>query len=212
MKRSGMLLCFVGPSGGGKSTYAKRLLADDSNFSFSVSMTSRPPREGEINGVHYEFVTKEQFMQAVENGEMFEWEEVHGNCYGTRKQTVLNSLNAGKDLLLDIDIRGALSFKRELPHNTVVVFLTPPNTEVLKSRLRARGAMSEEEFERRLNTARQEFNTLESIREGNGSEVNYFLINDDLEETYSQIQAIVKAERLALLRQNIDDIKSICLL
>ena len=213
MKRNGMLLCFVGPSGGGKTTYANRLLKDDSNFSFSVSLTTRPPRDGEKNGESYEFVSRDVFMQAVKNNELFEWEEVHGNCYGTRLSSVENALKAGRDLLLDIDIKGAFSFKRGFPQHTVVVFLTPPSADVLKERLKARAAISEEEFLKRLNTAQGEFASLLEAQKGDNAfsgMVDYFLINNSLDETYQQILSIVTAERCKLKRLDRCALENIC--
>lgn len=203
MKREGILLCFVGPSGGGKTTYAKKLLQDDSNFSFSVSLTTRPPRLGEINGQSYEFVSRDFFQQAIANNELFEWEEVHGNYYGTRRKTIEDTLSQGRDLLLDIDIKGAFSFKGGFPNNTAVIFLTPPSIDILKNRLLSRGAISTEEFNKRLNTAKNEFvNLLDTYKKESQhyGMIDYFLINDDIDATYKQIQAIVSAEREKLLR------------
>jgi len=207
MKRDGMLLCLVGPSGAGKSTYAKKLLSEDNNFSFSISLTTRQPRDGEVNGVQYDFVSVEQFKDYLNAGDLFEWEEIHGNFYGTRASSIKNAISQGHDLLLDIDIKGSFSFKNGFPNNTVIIFLVPPSLEILQSRLKARGSMQLVEFEKRMQTAKNEFDLL--LSDG-GQKVDYFLINDEIEKTFSKILSIINAERVKLKRLDTDFFKSCC--
>ena len=210
MKRSGMLLCLIGPSGGGKTTFVMRLLQEEGAAAkLSISLTTRAPRPQEQEGVHYYFVSREDFMQRVERGEIFEWEEVHGNCYGTLKRTVDEAIQSGVDLILDIDIRGALNFKRAFPGNAVIVFLAPPSVEVLLERIKGRSAVGTEEIERRLATAAREYGALLGLQQQPGS-IDYFVVNRDLENTYAQIRAIVQAERARLSRLDQAEVRAIC--
>jgi len=210
IKRAGLLLCLIGPSGGGKTTYVMRLLEDErESIKLSISLTTRPARDGERDGQHYFFVPREKFMEHVERGELFEWEEVHGNCYGTLRSALEESVRGAYDLLLDVDIRGALSFKRAFPRNTIVIFLAPPSPELLLERIRGRGEMSEAELERRLATADREYKQLLELRAAQDA-VDYFIINDDRQETYSRVRAVLTAERLRLSRLDAAAVAEIC--
>lgn len=210
LRRTGMLFCLVGPAGGGKTSHAEQLIRDNpGTITFSVSATSRSPRAGEKDGVHYHFLSRAEFEKRVAAGDFFESEEVHGNLYGTLRQAISDALNAGVDLLLDIDIRGALNFKRHYPSESVIVFLVPPNADVLRERLAARGSSSPEDLARRLETAKAEYSALLSSVTGGGA-IDYFVVNDDREKAHQDIAAILKAERLRLGRFNTKDLQGVC--
>ncbi len=209
LKREGLLLCLIGPSGGGKTTFVMRLLAEEREaVRLSVSLTTRPPRSGEREGEHYFFVSREEFMAKVDRGELFEWEEVHGNFYGTPRATVEEAIAGGVDLILDVDIRGAENFKRAFPQNTVIVFLTPPSKEVLLARLRKRGTVAESELARRLATAEREFARLVELHKT--GVVDYLIVNYELDKTYEDVAAVVRAERLRLCRLEAGAVRRIC--
>jgi guanylate kinase len=175
----------------------------------SISATTRTPRENERDGSSYFFLSREAFRAKAAAGEFFEWEEIHGNLYGTLRSTVDEALERGHDLLLDIDIRGALNFKRALPNSTVIVFLVPPSIEVLKKRLLARGKISEQELQTRLGTAEREYQQLLELQDKPGA-IDYFVVNDSVEDTYALLNAIVAAERARLIRMKQSDIRAIC--
>jgi guanylate kinase len=205
-----MLLCLIGPAGGGKTTFCDRLLAHyGSSMELSVSVTTRAPRPNEINGKSYHFVTAADFAARVEKGEFYEWEEIHGNRYGTLRQSVDHALSGNRDLLLDVDIKGALNFKKALPNNTIVVFLVPPSIGVLRTRLQGRGAISQTELDTRMKTAEREYRQLLELADKPGA-VDYFVVNDVAETTYQALEAIVIAERARLIRLAKEDVKAIC--
>lgn len=211
MKRRGILFCFVGPAGSGKTTFAARLLrADPDRLKLSVSVTSRTPRAGEQDGVHYHFVTREDFRSKVERGEFFEWEETHGNYYGTLSSTVRDAMASGIDLLLDVDIRGALNFKKSFPDNTVIAFVIPPSTEELKNRIKMRSSVSENELSTRLATARSEYARLIELAEKDAARVDYIVLNDELEQAYSRIVSILEAERARCKRLELEELRRLC--
>lgn len=210
VQRAGMLLCIIGPAGGGKTTFTERLLSQEGEgVALSVSVTTRQPRPNERNGASYIFVSPEDFQHRVDAAEFFEWEEIHGNRYGTLKSTVDQALKGGRDLLLDIDIRGALNFKRALPNHTVVVFLVPPSVAVLQSRLKARGTISERELQTRMATAAREYAQLLELADKPGA-VDYFVVNDVADETMRTLLSIVTAERARLIRMSKSEVRSIC--
>lgn len=195
LNRKGILFVVIGPSGSGKSTLCSRLVREfDQDLHYSISVTSRPPREGEVDGASYHFVSREEFLARRDRGEFFEWEETHGNLYGTLRATLENGINSGHDLLFQIDIRGALTMKKNFPDNTVAVFVIPPSFEALRERLVSRSPVAPAELERRFATARQEYETLQGLHANKGS-IDYLILNSSLEEAYSQIRAVVMAER-----------------
>ncbi len=175
----------------------------------SISVTSRPPRNDEVNGESYHFVSRAEFEHRIAGGDFFEWEEVHGNYYGTLKSTLDTAVKSGKDLLLIIEIRGALNIKEHYPDDTVVVFMTPPDSATLKKRLRGRGRMSAREESLRFETARFEYGKLIEFADLPGR-IDYFVVNDDAGQTYEGLDSILKAERQKLQRMEKNEIEKIC--
>ncbi len=182
----GDLFVISAPSGAGKSTLCHRLMEETPGVAFSVSHTTRSPRRGEVEGVDYHFVSKDHFMHMVEQGEFLEWAEVHGNCYGTSGSAVMAMLENGKDVLLDIDVQGAMQV-RDIFTEAVLVFIMPPSLEVLEQRLRNRGTDSEETIRLRMENARGE---LAAVRE-----YHFLIVNDDLIRAAGDLQSIVLARR-----------------
>ncbi len=184
--RYGMLVVISAPSGGGKSTLLGRLLSEVENLRYSVSYTTRAPRPGEENGVHYHFVTEEEFEVMRERGELLESAKVHGNYYGTGRRYVEEELAKGQDLILDIDVQGAEAVSTVLPES-VRVFIMPPGFDILSERLRGRASDAPETVERRLRNAREEVTRFR--------EFQYVVVNDELEEALRALISIVRAER-----------------
>ncbi|MCI6097298.1 MAG: guanylate kinase, partial [Selenomonadaceae bacterium] len=150
--RKGLLILISGPSGTGKGTVCDLLRKNHPEISYSISATTRQPRPGEQDGVNYYFYDKEKFRQMIDAGELLEWAEVYGNYYGTPKQKVLDRLNAGEDILLEIDTQGALNVMKAVPEG-LFIFLLPPSLEELANRLKGRGTETEESLQRRLGAA-----------------------------------------------------------
>jgi guanylate kinase len=175
------------PSGGGKTTIARRLLERRADVGYSVSCTTRAPREGEVDGRDYRFLTPEAFEAARDAGEFAEWAEVHGSYYGTLRSEVQRVLAAGRHVLMDIDVQGARQFHVAFP-DTVLVFVLPPSGEVLKNRLAGRKSESRERLLVRLRNARAEL--------GEVGRYHYVVVNDDLSRAVDQVSAIIDAEGL----------------
>ena len=184
--RKGMLLVISGPSGAGKGTLYNRVLAADSSFTFSVSYTTRAPRPGEVDGKDYCFVTEEKFREILDSDGFLEHADVHGHMYGTPRQPVLDALEAGRSVMLDIDPQGALQVMEKMP-GCVSVFILPPSFSELRRRLEGRGTETREEIERRLHNARGEVALMDKYQ--------YLVVNDDLETAYRTLQGIVDAEK-----------------
>jgi guanylate kinase len=193
MQRRGLLLILSSPSGAGKSTLTKNLVDEDHTIQLSVSVTTRPRRHSEIGGRHYHFITKEQFDEMQQRGELLECAEVHGNFYGTPKKPVEQALANGQDMMFDIDWQGTKQICEKMRSDVVSVFVLPPSMEELKARLERRAEDSAEVIERRLRNAREEIAQWASY--------DYVLINDDLERTFENLKAILGAERLRRERQ-----------
>jgi len=210
LKRKGILFVLIGPTGSGKSTFCSRLVGEFSkDLHYSISVTSRAPRANEVRGKSYHFVSREEFLDRRDKGEFFEWEETHGNLYGTLRSNLENGINGGNDLLFQIDIRGAMSLKRAFPENTVSVFIMPPSFQALKERLAGRGTVDPQELARRFATARDEYTALRKLSSEPGK-VDYLVVNHDLEETYSRIRSIVVAERARYHRMDQGSVAQFC--
>ena len=181
------LFVISGSSGVGKGTIIKRFLEKNPNFKLSVSCTTCGKRDGEEHGVNYYFLTREEFMSAVEKGEFLEWAEFSGNCYGTNKKFVQQCLDNDEDLLLEIDTQGALQVKKKMD-NAVLIFILPPSVEELERRLRGRGTETEEAIQKRLNTVKSEME--------NAKFFNYKVINDEVDRAVEEIENIIKNEQV----------------
>jgi guanylate kinase len=191
--RRGLLLILSSPSGAGKTTLARRLIAGDPSLRMSVSVTTRAPRPGEVEGTDYFFVDKAEFERRRQAGELLEWAEVFGASYGTPKAHVLELIEAGRDVVFDIDWQGARSLKRQLPTDVVRVFILPPDGKALEQRLRGRKQDSDAVVARRLKAAAAEIS--------HWGEYDYVLVNADLEATLANLVGILAAERLKRARQ-----------
>ncbi|KIQ01532.1 guanylate kinase [Agrobacterium tumefaciens] len=186
--RRGLMLVISSPSGAGKSTIARNLLEKDKNISLSVSVTTRPRRQSEIDGIHYNFITKRDFERMRDGEELLEWAEVHGNFYGTPREPVEMAMAEGKDMLFDIDWQGAEQLQDKMKADIVSIFILPPTMTELQSRLHRRAEDTEEVIQTRLANSRSE---IEHWRD-----YDYVILNDDLQAAFEAIEAIVKAERV----------------
>ena len=184
----GQILIISGPSGSGKSTLLNRLLKEESDLYFSISSTTRAPRQGETEGVNYYFISEDEFKKGIDADEFLEWACVHGNYYGTSLKPVLNALEEGKIAIFDIDVQGFNIAKSKFAKNITSVFITTASKNELKSRLQNRGTDSAETIEKRLINAVGE---MEHILE-----YDYFLINDDLQKCYENLRGILRSMRL----------------
>jgi len=196
-----LLYVVTGPSGAGKTTLIKSLLDEEENLDFSVSFTTRQKRPGEKEGVDYRFVSPGDFEERIDSGDFLEYADVHGKLYGTSKSYVERALE-NSNLLLDIDVQGAMNVKREFPDSTVV-FIAPPTYEDLEKRLRARGTETPEDLEKRLSDSRKELKLIDRF--------DYLILNQEAEEAYNMLKCVYIAETLKVGMQSakIDEFKKL---
>lgn len=187
------MLVLSSPSGAGKTTLSRRLLNSDAGLSLSVSVTTRPPRKGEVDGHDYHFIDRGRYDHMVANGELLEWAEVFDHCYGTPRALVEATLTAGRDVLFDIDWQGTQQLSAAARSDLVSVFVLPPSTDELERRLRSRAQDSEDVIHRRMAQAADEMS--------HWAEYDYVVINRDIEHAFANVRAILDAERLRRERQ-----------
>ncbi len=188
----GLLIVVSGPSGVGKNTIIANLLNRAPNLQYSISATTRAPRPNEIDGQHYFFLSEAEFTKRIESGAFLEWAKVYQHYYGTPKPTVEEKLNAGIDLILDIDVQGAIQVKKSLPE-AILIFLSPPSIEELKRRLIGRKTEPEAEILERLRYIETEFKAV--------SNYDYFIVNQEIDLTCAKIEGIIHVEKFRVCRQ-----------
>ncbi len=184
--RVGILFVISAPSGAGKTSICRAVMEKREGISFSVSATTRPPRQGEVNGKDYLFVSRDEFQQMIDRDELAEWAEVHGHLYGTPLLPLVKKTDAGEDLFLDIDVQGAGKVLSYFP-NSVGIFVMPPSIQVIHQRLKGRGTERPDELERRISAAKREIAQFHMF--------HYLLLNDDFEQAVADMCSIVDAER-----------------
>ena len=188
MNRSykGKLFVLSGPSGAGKGTLRKKVFETVEDIRFSISCTTRPPRQGEKDGVDYRFISEEAFLTLLEEDRFLEYAKVHGHYYGTLRDDVERTLSSGIDMVLEIDVQGAFQVREKMPES-ILVFVSPPSLEELERRLRERGTESGENLRIRLRNAR-----LEMLKSG---DYDYVIVNDDAERTSNELKSIITGFR-----------------
>jgi len=192
MVYTGSMILVVAPSGAGKSSLVKALLETDPTLSLSVSYTTRQPRMGELEGVNYHFITEAEFIQRKEQDDFLEWAHVHGNYYGTSRSWILERMQAGQDVILEIDWQGAQQIQTLVPH-AIWIFILPPSIRILEDRLRLRGQDDDATIQKRIAAAHEELTHL--------SEANYLVINDLFQAALFELRQIISASRLRTLPQ-----------
>lgn len=185
-QKEGLLVVISGPSGAGKGTLCEKLLKKNNSIYKSVSMTTRRPRKGEIDGESYYFITEEEFENKIKNGEFLEWAKVYGNYYGSPRAEVLDKLRQGIDVLLEIDIQGAIQVKKSFSDG-VFIFILPPSFEELSERIKKRATEDEKTIYLRLKSAYEEIK--------HALEYDYIIVNDDIQDAVDKLEAIIKAEK-----------------
>lgn len=196
---SGQILIISGPSGAGKSTLLQRLFKEKENIYFSISSTTRAPRENEKNGVDYHFISESEFKQGIENGEFLEWALVHKNYYGTSLIPVKKALEDGKSVIFDIDVQGFCIAKEKMPNFITSVFVTTKNKKELEKRLLKRNTDKIEDISKRLENASEEMKFL--------SQYDFLIINEDLETSYKQLEAVFEASKIKSKKFNLEQIQ-----
>ena len=193
LKRRGLMFVLSSPSGAGKTTIAHRLLQEDMEIAMSISVTTRPIRPGETDGLDYRFTDRAGFEAMVGAGEFLEWAEVFGHLYGTPKAQIKAGLKEGQDFLFDIDWQGTQQLYQRMETDVVRVFLLPPSIEALECRLRSRGTDSDAVISDRMARSRAEISHWDGY--------DYVVVNDDMDACFEQVHAILRAERLRRARQ-----------
>ncbi|MDO4393393.1 MAG: guanylate kinase [Bacillota bacterium] len=188
----GKLFVLSGPSGTGKGTICREVLSRNNGIRLSISMTTRTPREGEIHGEHYFFAEREEFISLINEDGFIEYADVYGNFYGTPKKQVEEWLDRGQDVLLEIDVQGAIQVKKNYP-DSILLFVLPPSIEVLRERLTGRGTDAADVIERRMASATSEIGLI--------GEYDYSIVNDVLAEAVESVEAIIKGEHMRLTRE-----------
>ncbi|MCI8505086.1 MAG: guanylate kinase [Lachnospiraceae bacterium] len=201
MNKRGLILVISGFSGVGKGTVVRRLMEAHENYALSVSVTTRPPREGEVHGKDYFFISEEEFSSMEAEGRLMEWAGYVGRHYGTPRDYVFKKLEEGKDMILEIEVQGALQIKEKYPE-AILVFVAPPSAATLKERLLKRGTESAEQVEKRLFRAVEESEAMESY--------DYLLVNDDLETCMEELHRLMQCEhrKMRVSRELIREIKT----
>ena len=198
MKKKGLLVVVSGPSGAGKGTICKNFMELNKEMLLSISSTTRNPRENEIDGVNYNFITKQDFEDLIGTDSLLEYVHVFGNYYGTPKKWVLECIEKGKDVLLEIEIVGAMKMKEKYP-DAILVFVLPPSLKELKNRIVTRGTETIEQIENRMARAMQEIKTIEKY--------DYFIFNDNLTRAVDDLEAIISAEKNKVNRYSQEIVK-----
>lgn len=193
LHRRGLMFILSSPSGAGKTTLSRMLLKQDHEIKLSVSATTRPPRPGEVDGVHYHFVTPERFQAMIDEDDFYEWAEVFGHRYGTPKGAIRAALKEGQDFLFDIDWQGTQQLYQKDQQDVVRVFILPPSIEELHRRLQGRATDSAEVINARMERARAEISHWDGY--------DYVIINDDVDVCFDKVRAILEAERMKRARQ-----------
>jgi guanylate kinase len=191
--RRGLMLVLVSPSGAGKTTLSRRLVEEDGQIELSISWTTRPPRPGEVDTVHYCFVDKDKFRAHRAADGFLEWAEVHDHYYGSPRDAVMAALEAGRDVMFDVDWQGAQQLTASAPQDVVKVFILPPSMKELRRRLQTRAQDSAEVIKKRMTNAYGEISRAETF--------DYVLVNEDVDDAYQRLKMIIAAERMARARQ-----------
>ena len=198
--KKGMMFVLSSPSGTGKTTLAKKIANNNTNFIISISHTTRQPRPNEINGKDYHFVSRQEFNDLIKKDNFFEYANIFDNCYGTSKKPVLELLSQGKDVLFDIDWQGTKQLKKNTNLPIITFFILPPNLEILKKRLLNRHNGQEKIVKKRMKKFNEEVS--------HWDEYNYVVVNDDLDICYNKLSSIIISEKKGLSqKQNLNDIK-----
>lgn len=193
----GSILVVSGPSGSGKTSLAREVVDVSNNAYFSISTTTRAPRNGEENGYDYFFISKEEFLKQIEENQFLEWAEVHGNYYGTSLKPINDALNEGKLVVFDIDVQGHRLLRQKYGNSITSVFITTPTLEILKSRLLGRESENTQQVEKRLNNALEEMQYI--------NEYDFFLINDTFDASLLALSAIAESARFKCSKYNLEE-------
>ena len=186
VKRKGLLLVVSGPSGAGKGTICKSILEQNDHIKLSVSATTRKPRTGEVHGVNYFFIEKEEFKTMIEQGEFLEYAQIYDNFYGTPKAAIMETLEKGQDVILEIEMQGARQVKEVYPEG-IFVFVLPPSLKELKNRIVGRGTETEEQINKRFGSAFEEICQIENY--------DYFIVNKDIDQSAKELSDMISAEK-----------------